>query len=337
MNAPQQFILARNPYGPAPVRRPNSVRRTSTIDTGWPDGPAGNMLMLGHARDVFTPAEGGAPQIIAEDQYRLLSSPERQVLEISTTPDRPELQKLVGARGGGHLRVILNEVIPELKATAAPLYLILDDFSGASLVARWIWSQWDPNWMGQGSESQSAFLAEHKAQMTNICTGFAEGSSALNIAQPSDNRHSTSHVPSLRNPADPQGWHAFYDHDKVSMRRARRIDVWRKGDFIEIDAGFQDSGTVPEGERACIHEYFIRATARADDGTLTHLEVDPRVLPFPECPGAAPKAHAMVGQRLSNFRTAVIDSLPGTQGCTHLNDMLRDLAEVSVLAAHLPN
>lgn len=32
-------LVARGPSGPAPVRRPGSIRRTSTIDMHWPDGP----------------------------------------------------------------------------------------------------------------------------------------------------------------------------------------------------------------------------------------------------------------------------------------------------------
>jgi hypothetical protein len=106
--------------------------------------------------------------------------------------------------------------------------------------------------------------------------------------------------------------------------------------MIEIDASFQDSGTTPDGARACIHEYVVSAAARADNGSLARLHVDARVLPFPECPGAAAKAQAMIGQRLADFRSAVVETLPGILGCTHLNDVLRALAEVPALAGQLP-
>ena len=55
--AAQTFPLARNPAGPAPVRRPGSVRRTSTIETTWPEGYGKPMLMQGRARDLLTPSE----------------------------------------------------------------------------------------------------------------------------------------------------------------------------------------------------------------------------------------------------------------------------------------
>jgi Protein of unknown function (DUF2889) len=65
--------------------------------------------------------------------------------------------------------------------------------------------------------------------------------------------------------------------------------------------------------------------------------VEPRVLPYRECPNAAPNATRMIGQRLADFRQSVITTLPNTLGCTHLNDVLRSLAEVPQLAENLPD
>ena len=39
--------------GHSPVRPKDSVRRTSTIDTSWPEGQFGPMKMIGRARDVY--------------------------------------------------------------------------------------------------------------------------------------------------------------------------------------------------------------------------------------------------------------------------------------------
>jgi len=62
----------------------------------------------------------------------------------------------------------------------------------------------------------------------------------------------------------------------------------------------------------------------------------PLILPFRECPGASMKAARMVGQNVADFRQAVLDTLVGTLGCTHLNDVLRALADVPTLARLLP-
>ncbi len=334
VNAPQQFPLAKNPGGPVPVRRPGSVRRTSTIDTGWPDGLGQPMLMIGRARDIRSGGDGAIAQL-GEAQLRILATQMREIMEISTVPAHPHTSQLVGVRAGGQSRAVLGDLMADEKTAGTPLYLLLDDFAGASLVSGWIWSQWNTAWMERLAAQGGQDMASHRARMTNICTGFAEGSSALSPDRSRIADQSHCEVVSLRHPDDPQGWHDFFDHDPVSARRARWIDVWHEGAQIAIESGFQDSGINPRGGRTAIHEYRLTAHARTDDLTLIDLDIDPRVLPFPECPGAARKAQAMVGQRLPDFRSAVLGTLPGTLGCTHLNDVLRALAEVPQLAAQL--
>jgi hypothetical protein len=84
-----------------------------------------------------------------------------------------------------------------------------------------------------------------------------------------------------------------------------------------------------------IHEYVLRATA--DPKTLTLLTVSPeaRILPFRECPSAVNTASAVLGTPLGELRTTVLQRLARTEGCTHLNDALRALAEVPILLAQL--
>jgi hypothetical protein len=77
------------------------------------------------------------------------------------------------------------------------------------------------------------------------------------------------------------------------------------------------------------------ATADQETGTLTRVEAIPRVLPYPECPLAAPNATWMAGTELRAMRAAVLERLRHADCCTHLNDGLRSLAEVPVLAASL--
>ncbi|MFC4295832.1 DUF2889 domain-containing protein [Novosphingobium tardum] len=334
MNAPPQFPLARSAYGPAPVRRPGSVRRTSTIDTSWPEGFGQAMRMEGHARDVLTPAGGGEPVVLAEDRYVIVASPRREILSLETVPARPKAQELVGIRAGGESRAALMRIMAAEREAGAPLYLILDDFAGASLVAGWVWSLWDDRWRERASESGARRTS---SSMEGVCTGFAPGSSALDSHRnPEMREQSSTRVPSLVNPLDAEGWHRLGEQPGVGMRRARRIDLWRDGDAIAIDVGFQDSGTSPDGgDRIAIHEYHV--TARAREGRLEDLKIDPRILPFRECPGAAALASRILDAPLAELRTQVLETLPGTLGCTHLNDVLRSMAEVPLLARHLPD
>ena len=71
------------------------------------------------------------------------------------------------------------------------------------------------------------------------------------------------------------------------------------------------------------------------DHTLVSAEATPRVLPFPECQWAAPNVKQLVGMPVTGFRSSVQRTLTELQACTHLNDMLRGLAEVPALVAHL--
>jgi hypothetical protein len=84
-----------------------------------------------------------------------------------------------------------------------------------------------------------------------------------------------------------------------------------------------------------VHEYHLEATAEAATNVLTSIVAEPRVLPFRECPGAAPNASFMLGADLATFRTETLERIRGVDCCTHLNDALRALAEVPVLAAQL--
>ncbi len=288
-------LSPRQTAGVAPPRAPGSVRRTSTIDVAWPDGPWGDMLFTARARDIVTPRAGGAPLTRAEDSFVATIDRTRTITDIGITPERPAQAQLIGQRGGGHLRRALEEIMPDEKHGGTPLHLILDDISGASLVAGWAWSQWTDDWLHapDGSFDEANF-AQEMEKRTGICVGFAPGGSVLKLGA---NRRPSGGAPTpdLRNPADPEGWHAYAEQTGVGMRRARRIDVTRAEQGIVIEAAFQDSGTRPDGGRAALHE----------------------------------------GERLADLRALVLERLRGTAGCTHLNDALRALAEVPQLVALL--
>jgi hypothetical protein len=239
---------------------------------------------------------------------------------------RVDLAPLFGARGGGHLRAVLDEHIHDERVNGTPLYLILDDISGVSLVSGWSWSRWGESWM---DESSFGDVDERHAMMENICTGFATGSSALSVDHGPQNN---PQVVPLARPDDEFSWHPLPAVDGVGFRRARRIDVWREDGYIMMDVGFQDSASDPDLERVAIHEYRVSGRADGHTGVLQEITATPHVLPFPECPGAVGNIQRLLGTPLVEMRTKVIDTLPGTLGCTHLNDLLRGLAEVPVLA-----
>ena len=328
---PQQFPRAQLSAGHAPLRPLGSIRRTTSIDSDWPQGRGQPWKMVGNARDLLTPFTG-VPLELASANFRLVCSPARQILEIEAAPAHPQMQQLVGVRANGASRTALGEALGDLRGT--PLFQLLDDFAGASLVAGWIW------WLWKEEEADPAKLradAERRARMVNICTGFADGaSSLLERGAESAADVSSTRVIALENPDDPLGWHAMALQRGPQMRRARRIDLWRDDGIIRVDAGFQDSGSTPDGGRIAIHEYRVHAEIDAASGVLVALQAQPLILPFLECPGASIKASRMIGQRMAEFRSSVIETLGATLGCTHLNDVLRGLADVPALAKFLP-
>lgn len=335
MNAPQQFPFARQSAGPAPLRRPGSVRRTTSIDSDWPDGFGQPWIMTGRARDLLTPFEGDAVEL-ASGEFRIRTSPIREIMDIVISADHPRTQDMVGVRAGGASRTALADVLGDLRG--GPLFQVLDDFAGASLVAGWIWSRWTDDWHTRMASNRAKSTAGNKGRMVNICTGFTEGGSSLSEDGSVDHSdQSATEVGPLANPDDPVGWHDMsVQEGRPLARRARRIDVWRAEGVLKVDAAFQDSGPNPQGTRTAIHEYRVYAEVDDGDGTLLSLQALPLILPFRECPGASMKASRMVGQDVGEFRQAVLDTLVGTVGCTHLNDVLRALADVPALASLLP-
>ncbi|MDB5446331.1 MAG: hypothetical protein JWQ97_1648 [Phenylobacterium sp.] len=328
-----------DPFGPSPARRANSIRRTSTIDTQWPEGFGQPMVMRGAARDLFTPA-AGAPQVLTQDWMQIRASTTREIMSIETSRGNPAAQALVGSRGGGYLRGEIARVLPDEHVQGTPLHLVLDDFSGASLVAGWAFSRWRPDdWANRIREARRAGGAGapgRNGTMEGICSGFRPGSSALGDDKiPRQDIQSSARVPPLPRADDPIGWHDLASQEGVGMRRARRIDVWLDK-VIHVDVGFQDSSTAPDGgDRIAVHEYHVTATADPVSFEVLSLTSNPRVLPYAECPGASPNVTRLLGKDLRRFRLEVLEQLPGILGCTHLNDVLRSMADVPQLAAQL--
>jgi hypothetical protein len=275
--------------------------------------------MAGGARDI------AGDRILATASFDAQIDAERQIVAIG--PD-PRLAPLIGQRAGGRLRAAVAAALPEEMAGGTPYYLLLDDISGANLVSNWAWSLWDADWTARLERMKSDPDFGTKFARENICTGLRTGSSGLSLTAGSVD------AGELRNADDPDGWHEFPHLAECAFRRARRIDVWRDG-VLHIDAHFQDSASTPEGGRAAVHEYRLRASADPETLELLSLDPEPRVLPFAECPVAGDNARRLIGSKLPELRDLVLAHLKGPVGCTHLNDALRALADVPVLAREI--
>lgn len=290
------------------------------------------MRFVGRARDLVTPRSGGPAVVCAEDMFEARVTSERKITAIEARPARPAIAQLIGQRGGGRLRGVLTEVMPQERAGATPLYLILDDLSGASLVAGWAWSQWNPDWLAtMRAAMNDPEMGKAFKNRENVCIGHVPGSSAFDLdGRVSPSNEAPTPAPDLRHPEDPGGWHAFTRQESVGLRRARRIDV-SLDEVIVIDSAFQDSGSTPAGGRAALHEYRLGVTADPKSLRVLSIDAEPRVLPFIECPSAVANLSRLIGTPLPDLREKVLAELAGPAGCTHLNDALRALAEAPAL------
>lgn len=321
------------PRGPADLtstRRAGSVRRTSTLDFSWPDGWHEPGLLVGRARDLLTPVEGD-PEVLAFDELRMRLRADRTIESLESDPPRERLQELVGVRGGNGSRVRIAETFADELEQGTPLYLLLDDFPGGALVSG-VARMSALKTLGWRTQQDAD---AHADRMRGVCTGFQPGSSALNLTQ-LQSGFVMMPVEDLGSASDPLAWHTPEPGRPGTMRRARRIDVWREADVVMVDSAFGDS-VIREDDtgRMGVHEYLLRAQVDAATMTLAEIEADPRILPWHECPLATLNLKELVGTPMRDLRDVVLDRLAGTAGCTHLNDAARALAEVPVLAAAL--
>ncbi|HEY6429797.1 MAG TPA: DUF2889 domain-containing protein [Acidimicrobiales bacterium] len=321
-----------DPVGTPPARRPGSVRRTSTVLMSWPAGPSAELHLKGRARDLVTPLVG-EPRVIAAANLYAVSGRERDIQRIESNPAVPGLERLIGCRAGGNLRASIAAELPGEMENGTPLHLLLDDLAGSTLISGFTLILWGEVFPEIGERMK---VGAGTRVMRDVCAGFRDGSAAIKPDGTMAGLHqNTTPTGRIDDPTDPLSWHELDDHSGMAMRRARRIDVWYDGGELRIDSMFRDSVWNPEGQEVVLHEYEIFAAADRASGTLDSVTAVPRVLPYAECPGAAPNASWMAGTDLRTMRGEVLQRLRNADCCTHLNDGLRALAEVPVLATAL--
>ena len=164
-----------DPAGHSPYRRPRSIRRTASIDATWSGGRDSGLSLVGTARDVFSRNPLAAPTTIALDGIHASLSPYgREVLSIRSQPFRECLNELVGKRSIDQLRATLRKIAPAGQFDSAPLYLLIDDVPGISVIADWAWSRWPEN----RTRIDQARRERRLTSKAGVYIGLREGSSS---------------------------------------------------------------------------------------------------------------------------------------------------------------
>lgn len=341
-----------DPHRGTPPRAPGSARRTAHLNMTWPDGPDGEARIDAASRDLLTPGTGrGVP--VGEAELRVTVGKGRILTGISAIPEPERLQELAGHSGGSGYRRLLREVLTaeaqeaqeaeEAEETGetgdgSPLHFLLDDMPGVTLVGPVVWRLW-PEVAGyvrrlDDARARAAAGIRSAEHMRDICSGFrGDGLPIQRMTSGEDPGHELVLARDLAQPDDPLAWHPVGEQpDGAPMMRRRRLVDVAVGPELVITSLFRDSVWGPDRAERCVHEYGLRATADPATMRLTAIRADPRVLPFGTCPSAGDNVDLLLGEPLGTLRDRVIELIAGTDGCTHLNDALRALEAVPVLA-----
>ena len=317
----------RSPARATPPRGVDTVRRTTHIEMSW-DGS--RLQLAGAARDLLTTGTGH--RLLEEASLRADVDPSRRLARLELSPHRRETRALVGSVVGAGFRARVGEVLADEEGST--IGLLLDDLPGAALIAGYVRVRSDAH---AGRLPGASVPVEALDRMTDVCSGWRAGGTAMASVARGDGipMQDCPPAPDLvggGETADELAWHRMGPLAPGTMRRRRRIDV-RGTDAVAVDAMFRDTYGEPDGTEVVLHEYGLRATLSPRPGLeVLSIEALPAVLPFWECPLAAGNVADLAGRPIGSFRAAVREQLSGTRSCTHLNDMLRVLADVAYLA-----
>ena len=329
-SASQMQRLVHNPAPTTPRRAAGSIRRTSHIDMiPHGGGTQSGLSLVGVARDVLTRRDGGG--VVLDEALVCAELGEGRTLEDLTTEPHAALRSLTGRMVGTGFRAAVDDAAPGHRKTQTPLYLLLDDLPVAALIAGYA----DLYLRAPDEPPTPSDTAKRKVK-ADICAGWARDATMMRAID------REGQIPIPVGPAapaiellgDPLSWHAIPELPVGAMRRRRRVDV-SQSERLVIDAMFRDTHVGPDGTETVLHEYALSASADAESLEIFACQAEARVLPWVECPAAAASAGRLAGQRLPDLRVFVRQRLVGTSTCTHLNDLLRSLADAAPLASRL--
>jgi hypothetical protein len=309
-----------------PMRRPGSARRTTSIDMTRDEGSLDPVYLNGRARDLWTAADGTVTELGFATLSATIELIARVVRHVEVTPPIAAMSRLAGAPAMSGFRAAADKVAPELRRARDLRYTLLDDVPVATLISGHALSA--SNLLGDVTKSGYLPVADQ-------CAGFATGGLLLTSFEAGDPVIVTGpEAPDLDHDDDnPWAWHHVAALPHHAMRRRRRIDVYQgeSPSRVGIDAMFRDTYVRSDGVETIIHEYTLAAEVDTETGVVVHSRATPRVLPWRECPGAVASAERITGMTLQELHFRVRRELAGTSTCTHLNDLLRSLADAEAL------
>jgi len=289
------------------------------------EGTLDPVYLHGHARDLWTAADGTATELGSATLAATIELVARVVRHVEVTPPVAAMSRLVGAPAMSGFRAAADKAAPGLRDVRDLRYTLLDDVPVTTLISG-------------HALSASKLLGDvgtsgYYLPVADQCAGFATGGLLVTSFEAGDPVIVTGpEAPDLDHSDDASAWHAMSPLPTHGMRRRRRIDVFDEtAGRMGIDAMFRDTYVRGDGVETIIHEYTLVAVVDADTGVIVESRATPRVLPWQECPGAVASAARITGMTLQDLHFRVRQELSGTSTCTHLNDLLRSVADAQAL------
>lgn len=293
------------------------MRRTASVDIGPPH-------YRGRARDLRT--LDGEAVVISTATLDADVDDQRRLLRVATQPNLDGIDALLGASVGSGFRARVAEDLPG--AAGSLVGLLLDDLPVAALISGYAALRAAAR-VGRAADMTPPGVLE---RIVDVCAGWrSDGGYVASIARGDGAPLQAAPPAPDLGAADPLGWHAMPAVPPHGMRRQRLLDVIPNATGADVQAMFRDSYGEPDGAVVVLHEYDVTARVTGDPPVLADVVAVPRVLPAPECPMAAASAGWLDGVPVATVRDIVKQRFIGIETCTHLNDLLRSLADITEL------
>lgn len=314
--------------GPAvgsPPRLPGLVRRTSSLDLTRPWGPEGPLVITGRGRDLATGSDGTAA-VLGNGLLSATVAKDATIIEMSFHPDGDRASALTGRKVAAGYRTAVWRELRDHYDAGTVLHQLLDELPVGLIIAGFTYRRSLPRGL------------KHEGRRIGVCAGWVEGGTAARIQEEhgAPPHLDTPQAPPLASPDDPRGWHSLPQLPVWGISRRRRLDVWRHEGGLRLDGMFRDSYVDADGVEKVLHEFGVTGTIDPQSGAMSALKATARVVPHDECQLSALSTSRVVGATAGRFREVVSMEMFGPATCTHLNDLLRSLADAPALAAHIP-
>ncbi|MFF7945100.1 DUF2889 domain-containing protein [Nocardia gamkensis] len=291
------------------------------------DGTVDPLHLHGEARDFYTAIDGTGEVTASARLQSIVDRTTSSISHLHLVPPVAAIEAMVPAPAMSGFRSAIDRAAPELRKYRDLRYTLLDDVPIATLIS------------GHALSVAGAVRSarETYSPVADLCAGFVSGGVFMTSFDVGDPAVVTGpEAPALEVEDDPSAWHrmpALAVHD---MRRRRRIDVSpASAGVVAIDAMFRDSYVRADGVETVIHEYVLNADVEVESRTIIACRASTRVLPWQECSSASASVERSIGMTLSELHSKVRVDFTGIHTCTHLNDLLRSVADAESLIAQL--